>query len=190
MRAWLFQDTRQKEKLGEVKCPWSVCWRVDGKRQSKRIGSKSQAEKFRRKIEGELAAGTYQTESRKTWTEFRKEYDGIVLSQTSVRNRESTLIALRHFERICKPGKVAAINTATIDRYKAKRATERGQKRNSKVAPATINKELRHLRAVLGKAHDYKYLPEVPRINMLREPEKLITYPPSFWPNRLGHWTF
>ena len=58
MKAWLFQDHRQKQNMGAQKCPWSVGWiDPEGKRKSKRIGSKSMAEKYRRKIEGELAAG-------------------------------------------------------------------------------------------------------------------------------------
>jgi hypothetical protein len=68
MRAWVFQDFRQKKKLGE-KAPWSAGW-VDpeGKRRSKRIGSKSMAEKYARKKEGELAAGLCQSEpQRVTW---------------------------------------------------------------------------------------------------------------------------
>ena len=79
MRAWLFQDHRQKKKLGEDKCPWSVGWLdPDGKRKSKQIGSKSMAEKFRRKIEGQLAAGIYQPQSRKSWKDFRSEFEIIV----------------------------------------------------------------------------------------------------------------
>jgi hypothetical protein len=61
MRAWVFQDSRQKKKHG-VKAPWSVGWiDPDGKRRSKRIGRKSMAEKFKRKVEGQLAAATYKT---------------------------------------------------------------------------------------------------------------------------------
>jgi hypothetical protein len=52
MRAWVFQDSRQKKKLGE-KAHWSVGWiDPEGKRRSKRIGSKSMAEKYARKGEG------------------------------------------------------------------------------------------------------------------------------------------
>lgn len=47
---------------------------------------------------------------------------------------------------------------------------------DSKVSPATVNKELRHIRAVLRIAHEWKYLPEVPKIRMLREPSKLPRY--------------
>lgn len=56
--ARIFQDSRQKKKLGEKKCPWSVEWRnAEGKPRSKKVGSKSMAEKFRRKVEGQQAAG-------------------------------------------------------------------------------------------------------------------------------------
>ena len=74
MKAWTFQDHRQKQKLG-AKAPWSVGW-VDpeGKRRSKRIGLKSSAEKYRRKVEGELAAGVYENKSRKSWIDFRAEF--------------------------------------------------------------------------------------------------------------------
>ena len=75
MRAWLFQDHRQKKKLGD-KAPWSVGW-VDpeGKRRSKRVGSESMAKKFRRKKEGELAAGLCSTENRKQWKDSKVEFD-------------------------------------------------------------------------------------------------------------------
>lgn len=54
-RAWVFQDYTQKKRLGEAKCPWSVGWiDPDGKRRSKRIGCRSLAEKFARKIETQL----------------------------------------------------------------------------------------------------------------------------------------
>jgi integrase len=41
---------------------------------------------------------------------------------------------------------------------------------------ATINKELRHIRAVLRIAKDWGYLPEVPRFRMQREPGQLPNY--------------
>ena len=50
MKAWLFQDTRQKQKLGD-KCPWSVGWFEDGRKRSKKVGCRSMAEKFAQKIE-------------------------------------------------------------------------------------------------------------------------------------------
>ena len=90
--------------------------------------------------------------------------------------RRVTLDALDHFERLAKPKFVGVIKTATIDAYVAKRRTERGLKAGSKGSPATINKGLRHLKAVLRVAHDWKYLQEVPKIRMLKEPSKLPRY--------------
>ena len=60
MNAWKFQDSRQKKKLGEDKCPWSVGWYFEGKKQSKRVGSKSMAEKFRKKTEGRTGCRSLQ----------------------------------------------------------------------------------------------------------------------------------
>jgi len=177
MRAWLFQDPRQKKKLGEKKCPWSVGWiDPDGKRKSKRIGSKSMAEKFCKKIEGQLAADTYRDHSRKQWDAFRGEYEMNVSSRQKPGSRLSTKIALDHFERLIKPRLVSSIRTATIDEYVTKRRPERGRKKRSTVSPATINKELRHIKAVLKVACDYRYLIEMPKIRMEKEPEKLSTF--------------
>ena len=47
-----------------------------------------------------------------------------------------------------------------------------------RVAPATINKELRMLRAVLNKAVRWGYLAKAPEIEFLRAPEKLPVYVP------------
>jgi integrase len=173
MRAWVFQDCRQKKKLGD-KAPWSAGW-VDpeGRKRSKRIGSKSRAEKYARKKEGELAAGTYETEIRKKWNEFKPEYERRILALMPPQTQEVILQSLEKFREIVKPVKVATIRTATIDDFIAKRREERGRKPGSKVSPATINKDLRHLKAALRIAQEWGYLPKVPKIRMVKEPKKL-----------------
>ena len=173
MRAWVFQDHRQKKKLGD-KAPWSAGW-VDpeGGKRSKRIGSKSMAEKYARKKEGELAAGTYQAEIRKKWDEFKPEYERRILALMPPQTQEVVLQSLEKFREIVKPVKVAAIRTATIDDFIAKRREERGRKPGSKVSLATINKDLRHLKAALRIAQEWGYLPKVPKIRMVKEPKKL-----------------
>ena len=141
MKAWLFQDTRQKQKLGD-KAPWSVGWfDPDGKKRSKRIGCHSLAEKFARKIEGQLAAGTYEGDSRKRWAQFTEEYTQKVVSLMPPQTREVVMQALNQFEKTAHPAKVAAIRTTTVDGFIAKRRQDRGRKPGSKVSPATINKE-------------------------------------------------
>jgi integrase len=92
------------------------------------------------------------------------------------RTRTVTRQALDHFERIINPKRVLRIKTQTIDDYIAKRRQEPGRRKGDLVSPATVNKELRHLRAVLRIAHDWGYLPTMPRFRMLREPVELPTH--------------
>lgn len=174
--AWVFQDFTQHKKLGD-KAPWSVGWRdPSGKKQTKKIGAKSLAEKEARKLEGQLAAGTYRSTSKITWAEFREKYDRDIASGMKPQTRRCTMEALNHFERIVKPVKLLGIKTETIDAYIAERRQEPGVKEGSTVSLATINKELRHIKAVLRVAHDWEYLPKVPKVRMLKEPKKLPRY--------------
>ncbi|MGA2035799.1 MAG: site-specific integrase [Thermoguttaceae bacterium] len=175
MKAWLFQDVRQKQKLGD-KCPWSVGWFEDGRKRSKKVGCQSLAEKFAEKLQNQVEAGTYKSDSRKRWAKFREEWEAKIGDGMEPQSKRCTLDALKHFERIIKPGRVQRIKTQTIDEYVSKRRLEKGQKAESTVSPATVNKELRHLRAVLRVAHEWGYLPTIPKVRMVKEPEKLIQY--------------
>ena len=176
MKAWTFQDPRQKKTHG-AKAPWSVGWiDPEGHRKSKRIGLKSSAEKYRRRVEGELAAGVYESKSRISWSDFRSEFDTKIANGMEPSTRYATLAAIKIFERISKPARVSAIGTPMIDDFVSKRRTERGLKRGSIVSPATVNKELRHIKATLRIAHEWGYLPNVPKIRMLKEPKKLARY--------------
>jgi len=68
--------------------------------------------------------------------------------------RIETLRSLDHFGRIISPGKVANIKTQTVDEFIAQRRTEPGRKQGDAVSPATVNKDLRSLKAVLRIAHE------------------------------------
>ncbi len=174
MSAWLFQDPKQVAKVGKQKCKWSVGWRdPNGKRKQKTIGAKSHAERFKRKIEAELQTGTYRTEINKSWAEFRSEYESKILLNNATKTRDVTKTALNNFERIVNPQKIRSVNTAMIDSFVSLRRLERGKKPGSKVSPATINRELRTLKAVMNIAVDWKYLPEAPRFRMVREHEEI-----------------
>ena len=178
MKAWLFQDYRQRKLLGD-KCPWSVGWIDDeGKRRSKSIGSKSAAQKFARRTEGQLAAGTYESKRNTKWDVFRKEYEAKGQPGATAGTREVASNAMDHFERLIKPARINAVSSRTFADYVAKRKAERigDPKTGQPVSPATINKELRHLRAVVRKAHKWGYLPKSPEIDFLKEPGKLATY--------------
>lgn len=181
MRAWLFQTTVHKRRHGD-KAPWSVgYYDPNGKKKSRTIGAKSNAEKFARKIEGQLASGTYEDRSRATWGEFTAEYESKALATMGGVNRELTQIALNHFARIIKPRLMRGIDTKAVDEYVAARRAEkmRGGKphKDGKIpAPATINRELRYLRCAFRKAVRWKYLAQCPEFTFLREPGKLPTY--------------
>ena len=69
------------------------------------------------------------------------------------------------------------IRTRTIDTFKAKLLERRGRKQGSKMSHANVNKHLRHLKAALRKGpHVWDFLPKLPQITFLDEPEKLPVY--------------
>jgi integrase len=172
MNAWLFQDHRQKQKRGD-NAPWSVGWfDPEGKRRSKRIGSKSAAEKYRRKVEGQLAAGNYKHDARKTWAEFLKEYKARIVEPMPEKSRKAVELALKNFEAAVKPAKLSGIKTQTVDAFIAARRKAKGRKEQP-LSPATINRDLRHLKAAFRIANEWGYLPVLPKVRMVREQEKL-----------------
>lgn len=93
-------------------------------------------EKIRQKIEGQLAARTYQSETRKSWKDFRAEWEQKIGVGMDPQAREQTAIALAHFERVAKPVQMRTIQTQVIYQFIAKRRLERSRQKGSKVSPA------------------------------------------------------
>lgn len=181
MKAWVYQDDKQVKKLGAAKASWYVGWYDPaGKRRCQSCGSgvegKRNADKLRRKREADLIAGTYDDNSRKTWEEFRREYDAKIIAGMDPGSRTATTIGLAHFERIIRPKAMRGITTQVLAGYVVKRRTEPGLRPRSLVSPATVNKELRTVRAAIRKAYKWKYLAELPEFEFLKEPKKLATY--------------
>lgn len=176
MRAWLFQDSRQKEKLGG-KCPWSVAWYdAAGKKRSKKVGTKSVAEKFRQQTMGQLSLGLVTTQKRVKWTGFKEKYKSAGLTGLAEGTVREYMNSLDAFERIIKPVYMDTINTAAIDGFIAARRKEPGRLRIPKAqaagaerkqkrrrepkatpttSPATVDKDLRQLKAAFAKAVDW-----------------------------------
>src|SRR5205823_812166 len=84
--------------------------------------------------------------------------------------------SLTHFERLVKPKRMATLKTQAVDSFIAARRQERGQKIGSLVSPATINHDLRHIKAALSVAGEWGYLAKPPKFRMEREPKKLPVY--------------
>jgi len=173
VKSWVYQDHRQKEKLGTT-APWSVGWYdPEGKKRSKRIGSRSRAVKYARRIEGQLAAGTYQSYVPKTWSDFYREYESKILGNLKPKTRVLYRKALDNFQRIVRPRTVAVLKTPLIDGFIARRRQEAGKKPGSVVSPYTVHKELRAIRTALRVAHEWGYLPELPKFRMVKMPEAM-----------------
>lgn len=170
--AFIFQDSRQLAKLGK-KCPWSVAWvdPVTNKQRSKVIGGKTEARHEAAKIDGEIRRGTYSSPRRMDWAAFVAKYDETVLSSSRPRSRQCALESLATFHRITRISRVDKVTTVMIAEFRAARSKESGVKKGSVISPASVNKELRHIRAALKVAHDWEYLAKMPAIKMMDEME-------------------
>lgn len=180
-RAWISQDNKQVKKYGSKKASFYVNWLdPDGKRKCKSCGSgtagRTKANHLKRKIEAELIEGTYGRDEKKKWEHFIQEYKESILPGMADSTQVVYLYCIDHFQRIVNPKQVKSINTQMIDKYISRRKQEDGLRKGDKVSAATINKELRHIKAVVKIAHEWGYLPAVPRFRMMKEPEKLPTY--------------
>jgi integrase len=179
--AWVYQDDKQVKKYGGAAASWYVGWyEPDGRKKCKSCGpgldGKRRADRLRRKLEAELMTGTYQMHVMKTWDEFHAEYDAKVLSRLAPRSRDEALTALAHFKRIVKPVRLFALCTAHVDNFIAARRREPGKKQGDLVSPATVNKDLRHLKAAFTKARKWGYVKDVPDFAMERTVKHLPTY--------------
>ena len=102
------------------------------------------------------------------WRSFLARFQSEVLEPMQETNRETVRgieITLRHFSRLCQPGRLADIDGATFQAFIAAR-------RRESVRATTVNKELDNLRVVLSQAHEWGYLAERPIVPRIAE-EKL-----------------
>jgi integrase len=129
-----------------------------------------------RQLNAEMTLGTYNRKDDKSWAQFREQFTKKVLAGMEVSSREVVEVSLAHFERLCKPKLMASIDTETIDDFIARRRTERGKKPGSTVSKASVNKDLRNLRATLRKAARWGYIKQAPEFSFLKEDDKLIRF--------------
>jgi integrase len=181
MSAWIFQDPKQVAKHGPAKAAWNVGWYDPaGKRKSKSCGpgreGRRNADALRRKLDAELLLDTYEDTSKATWAEFRREYESTVIVKKAIRTQPEIRTALAHFERIACPGRMVGITTKVVDDFIARRRQERGKNDGDLISPATVNKDLRHIKCALRRAQRWGYLAALPEFDFEREPGKLPTF--------------
>lgn len=181
--AWVKQIASQVAKYGEEAASWYCEWdEPDGTRRIKSCGpgkkGRKAADKMAERLRAELLTGTYNRQEGATWEEFRGKYLDVVVSGLAERSRPSIAKSLNHFERILhlKEKTVAAVTTERVADFVAARRKERGKKPGSRVSPATINSDLRHIKAALRMAEEWGYIDRVPVFKPQREPERLQRY--------------
>ena len=180
-KAWVYQDVHQVEKVGKAKASYYVGWfDPEGRKRCQSCGpgaaGRNAAYKLREKRQAELLSGTYESNAKKTWDDFRKEFEAKIADGMLPSTRRLVLETLGQFERVINPKRIGAIKTQTIDEYRSNRRGDRGKKKGDKISPATVNRELRHLRAILRKAFKWGYLPTMPDFQFEKEPRKLPRY--------------
>lgn len=171
----VFQDAKQRVKLGARRCPWSVEWRENGKRKSKTLGTKDDANDYAAIKRAEIVARKKGISTDKKWTEFVEEYVKRELEASGKRPATIALCRaiLDKFTEIISPEWVSLIDEAALDTYRSERLRQDSQK-GGKVTAATCKKELRHIHAALGVAKRWRYIAEVPELPRIAsdEPEK------------------
>ncbi len=127
---------------------WKERWK------STRTTIKKDAESQRRELERELDAGR-RSESEMTWEDFVDDF----LKKHTARKPKSTLALYRHslnaFTRVAKPRKLANVSRALLEDFADRRLKD-------KKAVATVNRDLRHLRAALRWAERRNYISAMP----------------------------
>lgn len=109
-KVWGFQYKKDVAQKGTARASWYVGWYdLAGRRHRESCDpgarGKNQAEKRLRRLQSELDTGIHQPESRKSWSDFRLEYDEKILGGLATKTRIEANVSLDHFERLIKPGR-------------------------------------------------------------------------------------
>ncbi len=124
-------------------------------------------------LDAQITLGQYEDRSKATWADFITVYRRDVLNQMEVRTAACTEQAIKSFEKLSRPTLMVGIDTKLIDTYISARRKQRGRDKDSTASPATVNRDLRHLKAVLKRAKAWGYLRDVPEVHFVREQKKI-----------------
>ena len=165
MKVRIFQDPKEKKRRGPKSCPWSVEWRENGRRRSKTIGTKADAEDFKTVKAAELLDKATGVTTTKLWSEFLDEYDKLVVEGfRSEASKTMTRQILRLFTDLARPRYVHPISRHDLDEYVAKRLAMPSRRKGDTIAAETVKKELRTIRAALNRARAWNHIKAVPSL--------------------------
>jgi hypothetical protein len=136
---------------------------VTGKKVAKSSGTRDETEAERAAAvwQDELNRGAYQRPSKLTWQEFRKRVEADKLAPMCSGSQEAYRAALRNFERLAGPDRLARVTAALLTRFQAA-ARKQGMKET------TLHKHLRHLKAIFRWAERQGLLAKAPIRTKLR----------------------
>lgn len=146
---------------------WWVGWYESGKRKAKALPSKELADHFCHikytQLNSEVFTGTVSLE----WTQLKEEYNH---SKKVEGVTESTLyeisLTLRHFENLTIINNSKQLSQNLIDKYITQRSRE--------VQRATMNKDLRNLKAFVNWCKSKRYINDDIKIKLLKEAERPV----------------
>ena len=163
-RAWL----RERKLTGGK--TYYVCWYgADGRQRQKAIGTdKRLAVELARRKEIELNSGLVGEPQPISFKAFVAEHEQVTEGRVAPATLVSQKEALEVLEELAKPERLTDIDGRAVQRFVAARCRA--------VRPATVNKEIRTLRAIFKKAIKRGYLDKNPfdGVEKLREPERSI----------------
>lgn len=112
----------------------------------------------------------------KTFGEMADEYlaQKRALGKRSIRNDETAIAAFLAEFGQARP--LTEIREAEVARYAERRLTEKSQRLKRLVRPATVNRQLAILRALLRLAKKRRYITEVPEFDMAKKPEGRLRF--------------
>jgi integrase len=114
---------------------------------------------------------------RMTWDRFVDEYDRKEI-RLMPSDRSGPLVrkSLQLFGQICENPMLHTITADTISVFREKRAEARGKKPGSKISRATVNRDLRHIKAALRAAEEWGHIAKAPKVKFLDELHELPRY--------------
>jgi integrase len=179
MRAWIRQKKEDIDRLGKKKAPWIVFWKTPAKQPKSRTcgpgaEGKQLASGLQATIHAQLVNGIYKGDpTLRLWKAFVREYRRKKIAKMGPSHVQAIGATIKHFERHMSPVSMTQLDTEFIDLFVVRRGKDRGSKQGTKVAAATINKDLRNLKLILQTAEDWGQVEKRPKFSMLREPQKL-----------------
>ena len=146
---------------------WYVYWKEGRRQRSKKIGAKRLAQKWKAALEARQATGDLLPLQPRniTFSDFADVYRGLHVATLAETTQERFGHSVKHLKKAFSSSHLSSISSQDIQAYHSTR-------RRDGAAPATIDKELRTLRAMLRKAVEWGQLRESPKIQTVRLEEK------------------